>query len=204
MSSSKPGEDEAELQPTFAAGYKLGEKKTVDQYASLDANDESLAKWKASLGITGAGAAAPERSGPKITILALFLRSPSLGDRTIELDLSTEAAIASLAKNPVNIKEGVEYNVGMKFMVHYDIISGLRYIHVVKRAGVKVDKLEQMVGSFGPSDDGAPRSINFPAEESPSGVLARSGSYNVKSRITDDDKEVYAGKRTYLVLLTTK
>jgi len=190
MSSSKPGgEDEAELQPTFAPGYKLGEKKTVDQYASLDADDESLAKWKASLGVTGAGA--PERSGPKITILALFLCSPSL-NRTIELDLSSAAALASLTKNPVNIKEGVEYNVGMKFKVHYDIISGLRYIHVVKRAGVKVDKLEQMVGSFGPSDDGAPRSINFPPEESPSGVLARSGSYNVKSRVIDDDGEVYA------------
>lgn len=51
-----------------------------------------------------------------------------------------------------------------------------------------------MAGSFGPSKDGAPHTVNFPPEESPSGVIARTGTYNVRSRITDDDKEVYAGK----------
>lgn len=34
---------------------------------------------------------------------------------------------------------------------------------------------------------------NFPTEESPSGMVARSGTYQVRSRVTDDDKEVYAG-----------
>lgn len=87
----------------------------------------------------------------------------------------------------------------------------MRYIQVVKRAGVKgrfygiviiavclylslaVDKLEQMLGSYGPSPTGEPYIKNFEPEESPSGMLARSGSYNVKSRVIDDDGEVYAG-----------
>lgn len=56
-----------------------------------------------------------------------------------------------------------------------------------------VDKMEQMVGSYGPSPDGTPYSSLFPTEESPSGMVARSGTYMVKSRVTDDDKEVYAG-----------
>ena len=54
-----------------------------------------------------------------------------------------------------------------------------------------VDKLEQMIGSYGPQPE--PYVKNFPTEESPSGMLARSGAYHVRSRVTDDDKEVYAG-----------
>lgn len=97
----------------------------------------------------------------QVTILALFLTSPSLNGRTIEMDLSSEASLAAVAKNTVNIKEGVEYkyvqfgvttkptrvlaecfdlcaiSVGMRFRVNHDIISGLRYIHVVKRSGLK-------------------------------------------------------------------
>jgi len=57
----------------------------------------------------------------------------------------------------------------------------------------QVDKLEQMLGSYGPSPDGKPYTKNFDPEESPSGMLARSGTYHVRSRVVDDDGEVYAG-----------
>ena len=56
---------------------------------------------------------------------------------------------------------------------------------------LKVDKLEEMLGSYGPRDEHYIK--NFEAEESPSGILARSGSYGVRSRVVDDDGEVYAG-----------
>jgi Rho GDP-dissociation inhibitor len=49
-----------------------------------------------------------------------------------------------------------------------------------------------MLGSYGPRDE--PYVKDFATEESPSGLLARSGSYNVKSRFIDDDNNVYAGK----------
>lgn len=45
-------------------GYKPGEAKSADEYANLDAEDESLARWKASLGIVP-GATAPA-VGPKV------------------------------------------------------------------------------------------------------------------------------------------
>lgn len=57
-----------------------------------------------------------------------------------------------------------------------------------------VDKLEEMLGSYGPHPQGEAYIKNFEPEESPSGVLARSGTYNVRSRVVDDDGEVYAGK----------
>ncbi len=56
-----------------------------------------------------------------------------------------------------------------------------------------VDKLEQMLGSYGPSQTGEPYKKDFDADESPSGMIARSGTYNVRSRVIDDDNVVYIG-----------
>ena len=51
-----------------------------------------------------------------------------------------------------------------------------------------------MLGSYGPHPKGEAYEKNFDPEESPSGMLARSGTYSVRSRVLDDDGEVYAGK----------
>ncbi|KAH8830713.1 immunoglobulin E-set [Flagelloscypha sp. PMI_526] len=140
-----------DFKPSFTPGYKpAGAAKSADEYAQLDAEDESLARWKASLGITaGAGGGG---SGPKVTVFKMELHSPTLPPgKKIELDLTDPARVKeSTKKHPVVIKEGVEYNVSIVFKVNHSIISGVRYIQVVKRAGVKVDKLEQMLGSYGP------------------------------------------------------
>ncbi|KAF9506588.1 hypothetical protein BS47DRAFT_1425942 [Hydnum rufescens UP504] len=191
MSGKQEHEDE-ELKPTFNEGYRPGEKKSVTEYAQLDAHDESLSRWKASLGISANAAQAPS-TGPKVTIVTLTLTSATLpAGQKISFNLADEAAVAALAKNPITIKEGIEYSVGATFKVNRDVISGLRYIHVVKRAGITVDRLEQMIGSYGPHPKGEVYSSTFPPEESPSGVLARTGTYHVRSRFLDDDAEVYA------------
>lgn len=70
------------------------------------------------------------------------------------------------------------------------MLLGLRYIHVVKRAGLKLDKMEEMIGSYGPRPE--PYERSFSQEEAPSGMLARSGNYSVRSRVIDDDGNVYA------------
>ncbi|KAG6880452.1 hypothetical protein C0992_000054 [Termitomyces sp. T32_za158] len=176
-------EGEDDFQPSATPGA---------EYAKLDAEDESLARWKASLGIVP-GATGNDTDGPKVTILTLELDSPTLPvGKKIILDLMDAARLAEAKKNPIVIKEGVEYNVRITFKVNHSIISGVRYMQVVKRAGVKVDKLEQMLGSYGPHPNGEAYAKNFDTEESPSGLLARSGSYNVRSRVVDDDGEVYA------------
>ncbi|KAF8914070.1 immunoglobulin E-set [Gymnopilus junonius] len=184
-------DDQEDLKPSATPGYKVGAAKTAEEYAKLDAEDESLARWKASLGIVpGAGSNA---SGPKVTVLTLELDSPTLPPgKKIAFDLKDTARLADTKKNPIIIKEGVEYNVRITFVVNHSIISGVRYIQLVKRAGIKVDKMEQMLGSYGPTPDGKPYTKNFEPEESPSGMVARSGTYNVKSRVVDDDGEVYA------------
>ena len=60
-----------------------------------------------------------------------------------------------------------------------------------------------MLGSYGPHPNGEAYTKNFEPEESPSGLLARSGSYSVRSRVIDDDGEVYAGKLFLQTLIAT-
>ncbi|KAF9645678.1 E set domain-containing protein [Thelephora ganbajun] len=184
---STPHEDD--LTPTFTPGYKPTAAKSMDEYANLDAEDESLARWKASLGIVP-GASGPA-TGPRVTVLTLELNSPTLPPgKKISFNLRNAVQLANLRKDPISIKEGVEYNVRITFKVNHSIISGVRYIQVVKRSGVRVDKLEQMLGSYGPREE--PYIKDFETDESPSGMIARTGSYNVRSRVVDDDGEVYA------------
>jgi hypothetical protein len=59
--------------------------------------------------------------------------------------------------------------------------------------------MEQMLGSYGPSPNGQAYTKNFEPEESPSGMIARSGTYHVRSRVVDDDGEMYAGKPFHVV-----
>ena len=59
------------MRSSILEGYKVGAAKTVDEYANLDAEDESLARWKASLGIVP-GAASLTASGPQVTISLLI------------------------------------------------------------------------------------------------------------------------------------
>ena len=50
-----------------------------------------------------------------------------------------------------------------------------------------------MLGSYGPQEQAYTK--DFDPDESPSGMLARSGTYNVRSRVIDDDGEVHCGMR---------
>ncbi|KIY49507.1 E set domain-containing protein [Fistulina hepatica ATCC 64428] len=205
---SRQIEDQEDLKPSATPGYKPGAAKTAEEYAKLDAEDESLARWKASLGITSA--VSQPATGPRVvTVLTLELDSPTLpAGKKIALDLKNVTQMAETKKNPIIIKEGVEYNVRISFKVNHSIISGVRYIQLVKRAAASerprltVDKMEQMLGSYGPNPTGEPYIKNFDSEESPSGMIARSGTYNVRSRVVDDDGEVYAGTFFHTHLLS--
>ncbi|KAH8080515.1 putative Rho GDP-dissociation inhibitor 1 [Filobasidium floriforme] len=185
-----------ELVPSTTEGYKVGQSKTVAELADLDKEDESLQRWKASLGLAGAqggpaeGKASLSNPSKQVVPQTLFLESPTL-KKPLVLDLTQGAtALATrFKKNPLVIKEGVDYSVGITFSVEGQIVSGLKYLQVVKRAGLSLDKMEAMIGSYGPARD--PYQKIFAAEESPSGMLARSGSYDVRSRIIDDDNKTW-------------
>jgi len=178
-----------DLVPTMAEGYKLGEKKTVDEYTKLDADDEALNRWKASLGLASGSSMGDPSDPRKVVILELALEVCDRPD--VVIDLSQPTALAQLTSKPFTIKEGAEYSMRVKFRVQHEVISGLRYLQRVKRKGVTVDRGEEMMGSFAPNTHANPvYEKRFSKEEAPSGMLFR-GHYEVLSRFMDDDKHNY-------------
>lgn len=73
------------------------------------------------------------------------------------------------------------------FKVQHEVLSGLKYVQVVKRKGIRVGKDQEMIGSFPPNTTDKPTyEKKFPPEEAPSGMLAR-GHYDAVSKFIDDD-----------------
>ncbi|KAI0033784.1 rho GDP-dissociation inhibitor [Vararia minispora EC-137] len=187
MSAPDVHDDELETQNT--PGYKPTAAKSLDEYKNLDANDESLARWKASLGISGS--ASEDTSKPKLTVSYLELTSSTLpAGQTIKVDISNPARIRALKDGkPIQVKEGADYKVYITFNVNHGLVTGARYIHSVKRGPVRLDKTDSMLGSY--SAKAEPIRVAVVEDEFPSGMLARS-SYTVKSRVQDFDGGIFA------------
>ncbi|KAJ3357909.1 hypothetical protein GGF32_000799 [Allomyces javanicus] len=171
-----------ELAPTTTAGYKAPAKKTVEELAQLDQEDESLRKWKESLGI----GVAPADDPRKVVVLALAMEVADRDD--VVMDLSSAESVERVKNSVLSIKEGTEYRLKIKFCIQHDVVSGLKYLHVVKRKGIRVDRVEEMLGSYGPAPE--PYEKKFAMEEAPSGMLAR-GLYDVRSKFVDDDGQTH-------------
>jgi len=164
-------------------GYQPPAPKALDDILKADAEDESLRKYKESLlGTSNPVGLEVFPSDPRrviVTKLGLIV-----ADRPdVELDLTGD--IEALKSKSFVIQEGCHYQLKIYFYVQREIVTGLKYIQQSYRAGVRVDKSNFMVGSYGPKSE--LQSYTTPKEEAPSGMLAR-GTYTVKSLFTDDDK----------------
>jgi len=183
-----------DLEATQTEGYKPGEKKTLDEYSKLDAEDEALNKWKASLGITGAasgGSIGEPGDMRKVVILGLYLRVQGRDD--VVMDLSSIKPLTTLQEIPGTyvMKEGCEYQLAVRFRVQHELVSGLKYLQATKKMGVRLDKLEEMMGSYGPNTKENPHYEKaFQKEDAPSGMMARS-TYTVQSKFVDDDNHAH-------------
>lgn len=185
--ASKPDDD---LQPEKPLGFKMGEKKTIEEYAALDQEDASLARWKASLGLTSSPALPVDPSDKRRCVIkSLGLEVDGRPDVTI--DLTAPGSVESLKSKPFTIKEGAAFRMKAQFVVQHDVLSGLKYLQVVKRKGIRVGKNEEMIGSFPPNTEAKPiYEKKFEPDEAPSGMLAR-GHYEAVSKFADDDGHDY-------------
>lgn len=116
-------------------------------YTSIfaDQNDESLRKWKESLGL-GSGNTISDPNDPrKVILLSLGLEVEGRSD--IIIDLTQAGALESLNKKPFTIKEGASFRMKARFRVQHDILSGMKYVQVVSRMGVK-QKMQEMIVRF--------------------------------------------------------
>ncbi|KAH3685320.1 hypothetical protein WICPIJ_003672 [Wickerhamomyces pijperi] len=170
--------------------YKPSVKKTIEEYAQLDAEDESLQKWKRSLGLLG-GEALPVTPGDKRKVVILEMALLINDDEPIIVDLTNETTLNNLSKTPFKIKEKSVYRLRIKFKVQHEIVTGIKYIQVIKKAGIRVDKVEDPLGSYPPSTKEKPcYTVELPETEAPSGLLAR-GGYGAQSKFVDDDGECH-------------
>ena len=68
------------------------------------------------------------------------------------IDLTAPGSVEGLKGRPFTIKEGSKFRMKANFKVQHDVLSGLKYLQVVKRKGIRVGKDEEMlVGVSGES-----------------------------------------------------
>ncbi|KAI0460135.1 rho GDP dissociation inhibitor [Xylaria acuta] len=152
-----------------------------------DANDESLQRYKKSLGLGGGKDLSDPNDSRVCIIQSLTMESP--GREPVTIDLSQPGSEKTLKDNPFKIKEGAKFTMVASFRVQHEILSGLQYVQTVKRKGIRVSKDSEMLGSYAPNTDKQPiYSKRFQEEDAPSGMLAR-GHYNAVSTFVDDDKK---------------
>ncbi|XP_071772150.1 rho GDP-dissociation inhibitor 1-like [Centroberyx gerrardi] len=170
----------AENEESEAVDYKPPAQKTLQEIHELDKDDESLRKYKEAL--LGAGAAEVDPNIPNVQVTRLTLVCES---SPTPLTLDLQGDLESIKKESFILKEGVEYKIKISFKVNREIVSGLKYVQQTFRKGVRIDKSDYMVGSYGPRQ--ADYDFLTSLEEAPKGMLTR-GTYNIKSKFTDDDK----------------
>jgi Rho GDP-dissociation inhibitor len=72
----------------------------------------------------------------------------SPGRPPVTIDLSQPGSETSLKDKPFKIKEGAKFTMAASFRVQHEILSGLHYVQVVKRKGIRVSKDSEMLVSF--------------------------------------------------------
>ncbi|KAF3075963.1 hypothetical protein CFAM422_001675 [Trichoderma lentiforme] len=173
--------------PEETQGYKLSQpKQSLAEYNQMDAGDESLQRYKQSLGL-GGGKDISDPSDPRVCIIkSLTMDSPGRAPEVIKLEKPEDQA---KLKKGFKIKEGVKFTMSAEFKVQHEILSGLHYVQVIKKHGLKVSKDSEMIGSYAPNTENQQTyTKKFHEEEAPSGMLAR-GKYDAISSFVDDDKK---------------
>ncbi|KAK2894031.1 rho GDP-dissociation inhibitor 1 [Channa argus] len=160
--------------------YKPPAQKTLQEIQELDKEDESLRKYKEALLGNAVPPADPKLPNVQVTKMVLVCETAPL-----PLVLDLQGDLEGFKKNPMTMKEAAEYRVKICFKVNHEIVSGLKYIHQLFRKGIKMDKTQYMVGSYGPRPNEEYEYLT-PWEEAPKGMLVR-GTYTIKSQFTDDD-----------------
>lgn len=65
------------------------------------------------------------------SLLAVFVRTDDLTEK-----------LAKAKATPLVLKEGTEYRLTVTFRVQHEIVTGLKYLQIVKRKGVKGARAE--------------------------------------------------------------
>lgn len=107
-----------------------------------------MQRYKQSLGLGGGGKDLSDPKDPRHCII-LSLAMDSEGRPPVTIDLSEKGSELTLKDKPFKIKEGAKFSMSAKFKVQHEILSGLHYVQIVKRKGIRVSKDQEMIVSLG-------------------------------------------------------
>ncbi|VDO45569.1 unnamed protein product [Brugia timori] len=182
--------DEKEMQDleldSAQENYVPPPQKSVSEIIAIDANDESLNRYKQTLlGQAKSGQVIVDATDPRnVLVRSITLVVEGRPDITMHLDRALHEIAEHLNNASFIIKEGAAYRIRFDFHVQREICTGLKYVQKVTRHSITVDKETFMMGSYAPKME--IQSFITPSDEAPSGILHR-GTYKVKSQVCDDD-----------------
>ncbi len=103
-----------------------------------------MIRYKQSLGLGTSGKDLSDPNDPRHCII-LSLTMDSEGRPPVTIDLAAKGSELTLKDKPFKIKEGVKFSMTAKFKVQHEILSGLHYVQIVKRKGIRVSKDQEMI-----------------------------------------------------------
>ena len=172
-------------------GYNPGQKLDMKAIQEMDAEDESLRKYKEALLGKIDDLVSPADDPRKVVIKKLTILFEDRPGGNLEFPMETDADVNNLKNAAIIFKEGANFKIRVDFKVQHEIVSGLKYTNQIYRKGIRAVKEDEMLGSFGPQRDS--HSVTFPKQgwdQAPKGALAR-GNYTAKTKFVDDDKQTH-------------
>ncbi|KAE9332047.1 hypothetical protein PR003_g14709 [Phytophthora rubi] len=172
------------------SNYRMSSQaiESVDELLAIDAEDESLKRYKEQLLGAAAHGDLGDTTDTRRVVVEEFKVEFEDGREDIVYHLDTLEGVEHMRTTPFAIEEGSRYRFVISFRVNQAIVSGLRFHNKVKKT-VLATRDEIVLGSY------APRSENyvfvFPRHdwmEAPSGLFYR-GKYMGRF-IFDDDNHV--------------
>lgn len=110
----------------------------------VDEDDDAMQRYKASLGINS-GKDISDKNDPRLVIIhALAIEVPGRPDIEVKLG---EGGMEKLKNHVFKVKEGATFRMKATFQVQHEVLSGLKYLQVVKRKGIPISKEEEMIVS---------------------------------------------------------
>merc|ERR1712039_504882 len=117
--------------------YNPGEKIDMKTLQEMDAEDESLRKYKEALLGKMDDLVSPSDDPRKVVIQSIVIIFESRPDGNLEFKLSNDEELAAFKKANIVFKEGCNYKIQVNFRVQHEIVSGLKYLNQVYRKGIR-------------------------------------------------------------------
>ncbi|KAH6778190.1 hypothetical protein C2S52_006284 [Perilla frutescens var. hirtella] len=187
---TRPNEEQDEEEKKTMIEGTSSQKATdfclIDQEPHKDKGGKRPSKWKQLIlerwnVPVGAAALKSKEEGVEMVGISIICRGrPEI--------LLSEEFISSSKTCLFTLKEGTDYRLKFSFIVSNNVVSGLKYVNTLWKAGIRVDRTTVILGSYSPQEKAY--EIELVEETLPCGLLVR-GCYSARTKVTDTEGKCY-------------